>query len=85
MMGIKESTCNELGVMYESVQSLCYTPETNIILYAHRNLNKILKYKIKKYMSSNFRVYILWGKHKRQREVIATRKKCSGGFNHILY
>ena len=32
-MGIKESTCAELWVMYGMVESLYYTPETNITLY----------------------------------------------------
>ena len=32
VMGIKEGTCDEHRVLYESVESLYCTPETNITL-----------------------------------------------------
>jgi len=43
VMGIKECTCDEHQVMYGSVESLYYTPETNITLYVNWNLNKNVK------------------------------------------
>ena len=33
--GIKECTCDKHWVMYGSVESLYYTPETNITLYVN--------------------------------------------------
>ena len=39
-MGIKECNCDEHWVLYESVESLYCTLETNIALFANWNLNK---------------------------------------------
>ena len=41
-MGVKEGTC-EHQVLYESVESLYCTLDTNITLYVNWNLNKNLR------------------------------------------
>lgn len=42
--GDQECTyCDEHWALYGSVESLFFTPETNITLHANRNLNKNLK------------------------------------------
>ena len=41
VIGIKEGNCDEYQVLYESVESLNCTPETNITLYINYwNLNE---------------------------------------------
>ena len=41
-MGIKEGTCgDEHWVMYESVEPLHCTPETNIVLYVNYTESKV--------------------------------------------
>ena len=47
---MKEGTCEELGVLHGSDESLDSTLETNIRRYAKWNLNKNLKKKKKKTM-----------------------------------
>ena len=52
-MGTKECTCDKHRVMYGSVESLYYTPETNITLYVNcpgikiKNNNILKKGKMK--------------------------------------
>lgn len=45
VMGIKEGTCDEHGVLYVSNESLNSLPESNIVLYVNYNLNKTQKQK----------------------------------------
>ena len=45
-MGIKECTCDEHLVLYQSIESAYCTPETDITLHVNWNLNKNLKKKI---------------------------------------